>query len=52
MRLYEIQQSKLVIFDIDDTLVHTQTKVHVVKDDRKQLYQNHAWLKARGHEQQ
>ncbi len=23
---------KLVIFDIDDTLVHTQTKVHVVKD--------------------
>jgi FMN phosphatase YigB (HAD superfamily) len=34
MRLYEIQQSKLVIFDIDDTLVHTQTKVHVVKDGR------------------
>lgn len=25
-------QHKLVIFDIDDTLVHTQTKVHVVKD--------------------
>ena len=26
------ESKKLVIFDIDDTLVHTQTKVHVVKD--------------------
>ena len=33
MRASEFQPSKLVIFDIDDTLVHTQTKVHVVKDD-------------------
>jgi FMN phosphatase YigB (HAD superfamily) len=32
MRAQEFQPSKLVIFDIDDTLVHTQTKVHVVKD--------------------
>ena len=32
MRAKEFQPSKLVIFDIDDTLVHTQTKVHVVKD--------------------
>ena len=32
MRAREIQPSKLVIFDIDDTLVHTQTKVHVIKD--------------------
>ncbi len=32
MRASEIQPRKLVIFDIDDTLVHTQTKVHVVKD--------------------
>jgi FMN phosphatase YigB (HAD superfamily) len=32
MRASEFQPSKLVIFDIDDTLVHTQTKVHVVKD--------------------
>jgi predicted chitinase len=32
MRASEIQPNKLVIFDIDDTLVHTQTKVHVVKD--------------------
>lgn len=32
MRASEFQQSKLVIFDIDDTLVHTQTKVHVIKD--------------------
>ena len=32
MRAREIQPRKLVIFDIDDTLVHTQTKVHVVKD--------------------
>ena len=34
MRAHEIRPSKLVIFDIDDTLVHTQTKVHVVKDGR------------------
>jgi len=32
MRASEIQPSKLVIFDIDDTLVHTQTKVHVIRD--------------------
>jgi FMN phosphatase YigB (HAD superfamily) len=32
MRASEFQPTKLVIFDIDDTLVHTQTKVHVVKD--------------------
>jgi hypothetical protein len=32
MRASEIQPRKLVVFDIDDTLVHTQTKVHVVKD--------------------
>ena len=32
MRVSEFRPSKLVIFDIDDTLVHTQTKVHVVKD--------------------
>jgi predicted chitinase/FMN phosphatase YigB (HAD superfamily) len=32
MRASEIQPKKLVVFDIDDTLVHTQTKVHVVKD--------------------
>jgi hypothetical protein len=32
MRASEIQPSKLVIFDIDDTLVHTQTKVHVIKN--------------------
>ena len=32
MRVQEFQPKKLVIFDIDDTLVHTQTKVHVVKD--------------------
>ena len=32
MRAHEIQPRKLVIFDIDDTLVHTQTKVHVVRD--------------------
>jgi len=32
MRAQEFQPTKLVIFDIDDTLVHTQTKVHVVKD--------------------
>lgn len=34
MRAKEIQPSKLVIFDIDDTLVHTQTKVHVIKDGK------------------
>jgi pyrimidine deaminase RibD-like protein len=34
MRATEIQPSKLVIFDIDDTLVHTQTKVHVIKDGK------------------
>ena len=32
MRASEISPKKLVVFDIDDTLVHTQTKVHVVKD--------------------
>lgn len=32
MRASEIQPRKLVVFDIDDTLVHTQTRVHVVKD--------------------
>jgi len=32
MRASELQPKKLVIFDIDDTLVHTQTKVHVIKD--------------------
>jgi FMN phosphatase YigB (HAD superfamily) len=34
MRANEFQPNKLVIFDIDDTLVYTQTKVHVVKDGR------------------
>jgi len=34
MRVKEFAPRKLVIFDIDDTLVHTQTKVHVVKDGR------------------
>jgi hypothetical protein len=32
VRADEIAPKKLVVFDIDDTLVHTQTKVHVVKD--------------------
>jgi FMN phosphatase YigB (HAD superfamily) len=32
MKASEIQPRKLVVFDIDDTLVHTQTKVHVIKD--------------------
>lgn len=32
MRAGEIQPNKLVIFDIDDTLVKTDTKVNVVKD--------------------
>jgi FMN phosphatase YigB (HAD superfamily) len=31
MRAQEFQPNKLVIFDIDDTLVHTQTKVNVIK---------------------
>lgn len=34
MRFRDIEPKKLVVFDIDDTLVHTQTKVHVVKDDK------------------
>jgi len=34
MRAAEIKPKKLVIFDIDDTLVYTQTKVHVVKNGR------------------
>ena len=34
MRAQEFTPSKLVIFDIDDTLVHTQTKVHVIRDGR------------------
>jgi len=34
MRAQEFTASKLVIFDIDDTLVHTQTKVNVIKDGR------------------
>lgn len=32
MKAREISPKKLVVFDIDDTLVHTQTKVHVIKD--------------------
>jgi len=32
MRARDIQPRKLVIFDIDDTLVHTQTRVHVIKN--------------------
>jgi FMN phosphatase YigB (HAD superfamily) len=34
MRASEIQPKKLIVFDIDDTLVHTQTKVHVIKDNK------------------
>lgn len=34
MRASEFRPRKLVIFDIDDTLVHTQTKVHVIKDGK------------------
>lgn len=34
MKAGEIQPKKLVIFDIDDTLVYTQTKVHVIKDGK------------------
>jgi GNAT superfamily N-acetyltransferase len=39
MRAQEFANSKLVIFDIDDTLVNTDTKVNVVKDGKiiKQL---------------
>jgi len=32
MKASEISPKKLVVFDIDDTLVHTQTKVQVIKD--------------------
>ncbi len=32
MRATQITPRKLVIFDIDDTLVHTQTRVHVIRD--------------------
>lgn len=32
MRASEFEPKKLVVFDIDDTLVNTQTKVHVIKD--------------------
>jgi len=32
MKADEIGPKKLVVFDIDDTLVHTQTKVQVIKD--------------------
>jgi len=34
LKEYRDDISKLVIFDIDDTLVHTQTKVHVIKDGK------------------
>ena len=34
MRASEFTPRKLVVFDIDDTLVNTQTKVHVVKDGK------------------
>jgi hypothetical protein len=34
MRANEFKPNKLVIFDIDDTLVKTDTKVNVVKDGR------------------
>jgi len=34
LKEYQDDLSKLVIFDIDDTLVHTQTRVHVIKDDK------------------
>jgi putative chitinase len=34
MRAHEIQPKKLVVFDIDDTLVYTQTKVRVIKDNK------------------
>lgn len=34
MRAHEIQLRKLVVFDIDDTLVHTQTQVHVIQNGK------------------
>lgn len=34
LKEYRDDVSKLVIFDIDDTLVHTQTKVYVTKDGK------------------
>jgi len=34
LKEYRDDVSKLVIFDIDDTLVHTQTKVRVIKDGK------------------
>ena len=34
MRAKEFSPNKLVIFDIDDTLVHTQTKVRVIQDGK------------------
>jgi len=34
LKEYRDDLSKLVIFDIDDTLVHTQTKVHVIKNGK------------------
>jgi putative chitinase len=34
MKASEIQPKKLVVFDIDDTLVNTQTKVHVIRDGK------------------
>lgn len=39
MRAHELGSGKLVIFDIDDTLVNTDTRVNVVKDGKiiKQL---------------
>ena len=39
MRASELNSKKLIIFDIDDTLVTTNTKIKVVKDGRviKQL---------------
>ncbi len=33
MRAHEFEPKKLVVFDIDDTLVNTQTKVHVIKNN-------------------
>ena len=39
MRAQELGSGKLVIFDIDDTLVNTDTRVNVVRDGKiiKQL---------------
>ena len=34
MRAQELGSGKLVIFDIDDTLVNTDTKVNVVRDGK------------------